>query len=144
MLREEKLNVDELIISFKSKSIMKQHMPNKPNRWGYKMFVLASGESRIYYDFIFYTSKSDKRDYGFCTDIVLDLCETVPRIASYNAYFDNYFTTIHLQIELKKLSIFTAGGIKPSRLVDLNIKSAKDLSEKVGVQWTIVSQRLKE
>ena len=41
--REEKLNVDEQIIPFKGKSIMKQHMPNKPNPWGYKMFVLAGG-----------------------------------------------------------------------------------------------------
>ncbi|CAF3328201.1 unnamed protein product [Rotaria socialis] len=32
--KEEKLSVDEQIIPFKGKSIMKQHMPNKPNRWG--------------------------------------------------------------------------------------------------------------
>ena len=29
------------MIPFKGKSIMKQHIPNKPIRWGYKMFLLA-------------------------------------------------------------------------------------------------------
>ncbi|CAF1405413.1 unnamed protein product [Rotaria sordida] len=57
--KEEKLSADEQIIPFKGRSIMKQHMPLKPNRWGYKMFVLAGGESGICYDFIFYTGKAE-------------------------------------------------------------------------------------
>ena len=72
---------------------------------------------------------SDKRKRGFCKDIVLDLCETVSCYANYNVYFDNYLTTIRLQIELKKLGIFTAGAVRPNKLVDSNIKSAKDLSK---------------
>ncbi|CAF1479637.1 unnamed protein product, partial [Rotaria sordida] len=95
--KEEKLSIDEQIIPFKGKSIMKQHMPNKPNRWDYKMFLLVGGKSGICYDFIFYTGKNDKKKHGFCTDIVLDLCETVPRFINHKVYFDNYFTTIRLQ-----------------------------------------------
>lgn len=126
--KEEKLSVDEQIIPFKGKSIMKQHMPNKPHRWGYKMFLLAGSDSGICYDFIFYTGKGDKRKYGFCTDIVLDLCETVPRFINHKLYFDNYFTTIRLAIELKKLGIFSIGTVRPNRLPNLNMKNAKDLA----------------
>ncbi|CAF4020199.1 unnamed protein product [Rotaria sp. Silwood2] len=126
--KEEKLSVDEQIIPFKGRSIMKQHMPKKPNRWGYKMFLLAGGKSGICYDFIFYTGKGNQQQHGFCTDIVLDVCETVPRFANHKVYFDNYFTTIRLQVELKKLGIFAIGTIRPNRLIDLNIKNAKDLS----------------
>ncbi|CAF1406134.1 unnamed protein product [Rotaria sordida] len=89
MSKEEKLSIDEQIIPFKGTSIMKQHMPNKPNRWGYKMFLLAGGKSSICYDFIFYTDKNDKKKHGFCTDIVLDLCEIVPRFINHKVYFDN-------------------------------------------------------
>ncbi|CAF3057105.1 unnamed protein product [Rotaria sp. Silwood2] len=103
-------------------------MPKKPNRWGYKMFLLAGGKSGICYDFIFYTGKGNQQQHGFCTDIVLDVCETVPRFANHKVYFDNYFTTIRLQVELKKLGIFAIGTIRPNRLIDLNIKNAKDLS----------------
>ncbi|CAF3672899.1 unnamed protein product [Rotaria socialis] len=103
--KEEKLSVDEQIKPFKGRSIMKQHMPNKPNRWGYKMFLLAGGEN-----------------------IVLDLCETVPRFINHKLYFDNYFATIRLQVELKKLGIFSVGTVRPNRLLDLTMKTAKDLS----------------
>ncbi|CAF1517879.1 unnamed protein product [Adineta steineri] len=43
--KEEKLSVDEQIMLFKGRSVMKQHMPKKPNRWGYKMFILTGGKS---------------------------------------------------------------------------------------------------
>ncbi|CAF1571150.1 unnamed protein product, partial [Rotaria sordida] len=74
--KEEKLSIDEQIIPFKGK---------------------IGGKSGICYDFIFYTGKNDKKKHGFCTDIVLDLCETVPRFINHKVYFDNYFTTIRLQ-----------------------------------------------
>ncbi|CAF1406149.1 unnamed protein product [Rotaria sordida] len=41
---------------------MKQHMPNKPNCWGYKMFLLAGSEGGICYHFIFYTGKNNKQN----------------------------------------------------------------------------------
>ena len=49
--KEENLCVDEQIIPFKGRSFMKQHIPKKPNRWEYKMFLLAGSESGICYDF---------------------------------------------------------------------------------------------
>ncbi|CAF1505066.1 unnamed protein product [Rotaria sordida] len=127
--KEQKLSIDEQIIPFKGKSIMKQHMPNKSNRWSYKMFLLVGGKSGICYDFISYTGKNDKKKHGFCTDIVLDLCETVSSFTNHKVYFDNYFATIHLQVELRKLGIFAVGTVRPNRLIDLNIKSEKDLSK---------------
>ncbi|CAF3396410.1 unnamed protein product [Rotaria sp. Silwood2] len=128
--KEEKLSVDEQIIPFKGKSIMKQHMPSKPNRWGYKMFLLAGGESGICYDFIFYTGKSDKPEYGFCTNIVLDLRETVPQAINHKVYCDNYFTTIRLHVELKKVGTYVVGTVRPNRLTDLIMKNGKELSSK--------------
>ncbi|CAF1588696.1 unnamed protein product [Didymodactylos carnosus] len=126
--KEEKLSVDEQIIPFKGRSIMKQHMPKKPNRWGYKMFVLAGGESGICYDFIFYTGKGDKTEYGFCTNIVLALCETVPRSINHKLYCDNFYTTIQLQVELHKLGIYAVGTVRANRLPGLVMKNDNDLS----------------
>jgi hypothetical protein len=126
--KEEKLSADEQIIPFKGRSIMKQHMPLKPNRWGYKMFVLAGGESGICYDFIFYTGKGEKSEYGFCTNIVLALCETVPHGINHKLYCDNYYTTIGLQVELYKLGIYTVGTVRSNRLAGLVMKNDKELS----------------
>jgi hypothetical protein len=127
--KEENLCVDEQIIPFKGRSVMKQHMPNKPNRYGYKMFLLAGGESGICYDYVLYTGKNNNTQHGFCTDITLELCETVPRKMNYKVYYDNYFTTIRLQVELMKMGIFSIGTVRSNRLPDLVMKDEKSLKE---------------
>ena len=129
--KEEKLSVDEQIIPFKGRSIMKQHMPAKPHRWGYKVFLLAGYGSGICYDFLFYYGKSDldTEEKRFCTKVVLELCETIPRSNMHKLCFDNYFTTIKLQVELKKLGIYSIGTVRANRLPGLVMKDEKDLSK---------------
>ena len=102
--KEEILSADEQIVPSKGRSIMKQHMPNKLNRWGYKMFALAGGESSICYDFVFYIGKGDKTEHRFCTKIITDLCETVLRSVNHKLFCDSFYTTI-----------LTAGGINQIR-----------------------------
>lgn len=82
-------------------------MPNKPDRLGYQMFLLAGGVSGIFYDFISYTGKADESEYEFCTNIIIKLSVTVPRMMNYKLHFDNYSATIRLQVELKNLEIFS-------------------------------------
>ena len=122
--------MDEQIIPFKGKSIIKQHLPNKPNRWGYNMFPLAGGDSGLCYYFVFHTGKADEPQYGFCTDVTLELCKSVPQNMNYKLYFDNYFTTIQLQVELKKLGIFSVGTVRSNRLSGLVMKDEKTLKQK--------------
>ena len=92
------------------------------------MFLLAGGESGICYDFVFYTGKASKTEYGFCTNIVLELSETIPRLMNHKLFFDNYFTTIRLLVELKKLGILSVGTVRSNRLPDLAMKTSKDLA----------------
>ena len=126
--KEEKLSADEQIIPFKGRSIMKQYMPQKPNRWGYKMFLLAGADSGIRYDFIFFTCKHGKLEHGFCANIILQLCETVPHSINHKLYSDNYYTTIQLHVELYKLGIRAVGTIRSNRLRGLIMKDEKELS----------------
>ncbi|CAF1455356.1 unnamed protein product [Rotaria magnacalcarata] len=93
------------------------------------MFILADSISGICYDFIFYSAKANEPQYGFCTDIVLKLCETIPKMMNYKLYFDNYFTTIQLEVQLKKLGIFSIGTIRSNRLANINMKDIKSLKE---------------
>ena len=50
------------------------------------MFILVGGDSGISYDFIFYTDKEGKFKSGFCTQVVLDLCEIVPKSISHKRF----------------------------------------------------------
>jgi hypothetical protein len=47
---EECLTIDEQICPTKVRSYLKQYLPSKPHKWGYKLFVLC-GVSGYYYDF---------------------------------------------------------------------------------------------
>ena len=46
---------------------------------------------------------------------------------NYTLYCDNYFTTIRLQVELKKLGIFSVGTVRSNRLPDLVVKDEETL-----------------
>ena len=71
--------------------------------------------------------KANTTKHRFCTDITLEPCETVLPMMNYTLYCDNYFTTIRLQVELKKLGIFSVGTVRSNRLPDLMMKDDETL-----------------
>ncbi|KAF2355450.1 PiggyBac transposable element-derived protein, partial [Trinorchestia longiramus] len=91
---EEHLSVDEQIVPFKGTSSMKQYIPKKPHKWGYKIFVLA-GSSGLVYDFIPYTGKIAQvdrpgvPDLGASGNSVLHLAECIPDGNHSKLFFDN-------------------------------------------------------
>ena len=57
----EKFNaVDEIMVPFKGKSILRQHMPKKPHKWGFKIWG-RSDVSGLLYDFDICQGKSNKK-----------------------------------------------------------------------------------
>ena len=48
--------VDEQLVPFKGQSYMKQYIPSKPHKWGFKVFALCN-TAGIQYDFEVYTGK---------------------------------------------------------------------------------------
>ena len=51
---DKHLAVDEQMVPFKGASSLKQYIPKKPTKWGYKMFILADKDGLVY-DFFPYT-----------------------------------------------------------------------------------------
>ena len=67
------------MVGTKGRSSIKQYMPNKPTRWGIKVFA-RSGASGMY-DFFGYTGKVDvpeDKDLGMCANVVIKLTSTLP------------------------------------------------------------------
>ena len=89
------------------------------------MFHLAGGGSGICYDFVFRNSEANKTEHGFYSGIILELREAVSPMMNYKVYCDNYFTTIQLQVKLKRLGIFSIGTVRRHRFPDLVMKDAK-------------------
>lgn len=101
---EENLCIDEQIIPFKGKNRLKQYMPKKPNKWGFKVFARC-GTSGLTYDFTFYAGKNPKLPFQILpsglrfqpAQFVWKLCENIPDNVNAKLYFDNYFNFLELQ-----------------------------------------------
>ncbi|KAM4623623.1 piggyBac transposable element-derived protein 2-like [Polymixia lowei] len=115
---DEMLCVDEQMVPFKGKSLLKQYIPMKPKRWGYKIFVLADHHG-IVYNFDVYTGSIQPRpgfpDIGASGNIVLQLAAAIPTNVSHKLFFDNWFGSVDLQLVLEKEKIHSVGTVRQNR-----------------------------
>ncbi|KAK8779772.1 hypothetical protein V5799_018886 [Amblyomma americanum] len=131
--KSQKLCVDEQLVPFKGGSSLKQYLPNKPKKWGYKLFLLCD-ECGIMYNFEVYTGKIFLQpsfpDIGASGNIVLRMASVVPRGLDYILYFDNWFCSVDLQVVLKKAGISSVGTVRKARLKGCKLPSDKELKKK--------------
>ncbi|XP_044573309.1 piggyBac transposable element-derived protein 1-like [Drosophila ananassae] len=104
--KEQFLCVDEQICSTKARSHMKRYNPNKPHKWGYKIYVL-SGNSGFCYKFEIDSGNENvvllnEPDLGAASNCVVRLAREVPRHQNFRLYFDNYFNSLPLLNKAKK------------------------------------------
>ncbi|XP_060873874.1 piggyBac transposable element-derived protein 3-like [Metopolophium dirhodum] len=122
-IRKEHLAVDEQMCSTKARSSVKVYMPNKPHKWGYKLFVL-SGASGFAYNFELFTGQENNSelrnknepDLGSSANVVVRLGRVIPKHQNYKLFFDNYYTTLPLLVYLKIENILSLGTVRRNRL----------------------------
>lgn len=128
--KPQRLCVDEQIVPFKGISSLKQYLPSKPHKWGYKIFSLC-GADGFMYDFEVYTGKillvPGEPDLGASSNIVLDLVKSVPTGINHLLYFDNWFTSLPLMTTLAKKQILCLGTVRVNRLPGISFHNDKDL-----------------
>jgi len=127
----QSLCVDEQIIPFKGRSVMKQYNKRKPHKWGYKVFVL-SGISGFSYDLEVYTGvqhelEPNEVDIGASSNVVMRLCRTVPTGIGYHMYLDNYFTSLRMLTELAQRQIQSIATVRLNRLPGLRGPSEAEM-----------------
>ena len=95
----EKHCIDEQVVLFKGKTSLKQYNPQKPKKWGYKLYVL-SGIDRLVHNFEVHTGAigvcPGQPDLKASGNIVLILLQNVPRNKWHKLYFDNWYTGVDL------------------------------------------------
>lgn len=129
---ERSLCVDEQIVPFKGRSCIKQYNPQKPHKWGYKIYVL-SGVSGFSYDLEVYTGKidntprADEVDLGCSSNVVIRLARSIPRNVGHQLYFDNFFNSPKLQVQLAKQGILCLGTVRPNRVPNCTLPSEKEM-----------------
>ena len=119
------------MVSFKGKSLLRQYLPKKPHKWGFKHWG-RSGISGFLYDFDIYQGKlksiSDT-SLGISEDVVVNLTSLLPDKHNFKVFADNYFTNLPLIVELRKRNIYFVGTIRGSRMKKCPLLSEKDLKK---------------
>ena len=117
--QEETHSIDEQIIPTKGRTGLRQYMPNKPNKWGIKVWARC-GVSGLVYDFEIYTGRSNKvENYPELLmggNVVHRLTRSLPSNVNHKIYFDNFFTSVHLMNSLRKDCLWAVGTIRKDRL----------------------------
>jgi len=97
-------SIDESIVKFKGRSILKQYNPMKPIKRGYKLWVRADKTGYIC-EFQVYKGKIDKTsETNLDGRVVTDLTREITG-DNHHVYFDNFFTSIDFLKSLKEHQI---------------------------------------
>ena len=91
---------------------MKQYMPKKPIKRGFKVWMCAESKSGYVSEFDVYTSKKgDRVERGLGASVVMNLTKKIQN-KNHHIYFDNFFTSINLLLELQRQSIYSNGTMR--------------------------------
>jgi hypothetical protein len=130
---DEYQSVDEIMVPFKGRSILRMYLPKKPKKWGIKLWGRAS-PTDILHALEVYQGKGtvlgsdETAGCGLGRNVVLQLTETLPK-KTFKIFADNFFTNSAMAAELKKHCLQYTGTIAVDRLHKTPLKSEKVLKK---------------
>jgi hypothetical protein len=130
----QRLSVDEQMCATKVAHFLKQYLPNKPHKWGFKFYVLCD-LSGFAHTFELYAGQENKGrlegepDIGATGNVVVRLLRGVPRYQNYIVYFDNFYTSLPLIYFLAKQGIQCVGTVQQNRIPNSKLPEKKEYEE---------------
>ena len=97
---------------------MKQYMPMKPVKWGFKVWVRADAITGYFCDLEVYVGKPSDgttTEVGLGGRVVMQLSQHL-RGGHYQLYCDNYFTSCHLLDTLQTHGLYACGTTRKTRV----------------------------
>ncbi|GFQ71033.1 piggyBac transposable element-derived protein 4 [Trichonephila clavata] len=105
--------VDESMVKFKGRSSLKQYMPKKPIKRGYKIWMRCN-ENGFASQFQIYTGKTSDVEKSLGERVVRDLTQPIYG-KNHILYMDNFFSSYNLYRYLETQKIFSCGTVNMSR-----------------------------
>ena len=129
-------SIDEAMIKFKGRSSLRQYMPLKPTKRGYKVWVRAHSKSGYVYQFDIYTGKdnSGAGGVGLGDRVVKFLTETL-NYTNTHVTFDNFFSSVALLDYLFGKNIFATCTVRSSCCNLPVIASVQDAMARGESKW---------
>ncbi|XP_040073998.1 piggyBac transposable element-derived protein 2-like [Ixodes scapularis] len=121
------------MVPFKLHSSIKQYLPKKPHKWGYKIFTLCDSRG-VVHSFDLYTGHIDQvpgfSDIGASGSIVIKLAQCVQPQLGHLLYFDNWFTSLKLLVTLAQRGIYALGTVRANRLQGCKMATDTELRKR--------------
>lgn len=110
------VSIDEGVAPFNGRLAFKQYMPDKPEKWGIKLWKLCDSHGFMY-NFDVYTGAADHEDETDSTieRVVLDLTKDLHGQQPYHLFCDNYYSSIPLAKKLLEKKIYYTGTLRENR-----------------------------
>lgn len=111
------ISIDEAIIQFKGRLGIVQYMPLKPDKRGLKMWMMCTAHLGYTLNFDLYSgknSKMNKSSKGLGYDVVHHLTNSL-KSKGHVIYFDRFFTSVDLMIDLQKRGLSACGTVNTNR-----------------------------
>ena len=107
-------SIDEAMIKFKGRSTLKQYMPKKPIKRGFKVWVRADSHNGLISNLDVYTGRDDSTETNLGAKVVKKLSRSLVG-GNYHLYFDNFFSSVPLFEELLEDGIYACGTFRKDR-----------------------------
>ena len=107
--------VDEAMVLFKGQSSLKQYMPMKPIKRGYKCWCLCDSTNGYMYNVDVYQGASGNlEEDGLGSTVVQKMIQPLHNKKHY-VYMDNFFTSVQLAKKLRHLNTYMIGTTRTNR-----------------------------
>ena len=108
------LTIDEQFFPMKNRFPFIMYMPNKPDKFGMKFWMLAEVDSKYVYNILPYVGalESEQRDgRPLEEEVVMRLIQNIHNQGGYNVTTDNFFTSVNLATLLLEKKISMVGTV---------------------------------
>lgn len=103
------LTLDEAMVAFKGRSTIKQYIPSKPHKWGYKIYCLASDDYLLHFE-LYEGKQQDNSPF----ETVMRMTRTYQH-QQHVLFIDSWFTSPTLLDALKQQGIRICGSVRRNR-----------------------------
>ena len=141
---EENHSIDESMVPYFGRHSGKQFIRGKPIRWGYKIWVGALRLGYIVYFDPYQGSSTTLPDrykhLGLGASVVLQYSDVLKEMPHepFHLFFDNYFTSISLLLELKQRNVKATGTMRENRIPKSPLSNSATLKKRnVGILNTV-------
>lgn len=111
----EHLAIDEAMIKWTGRLSFKQYMPAKPIKRGIKVWMRCDSVNAFLTDFEIYLGRGTQvSTHGLGHEVVTQLTRDITG-SYFRVYFDNYFSSVQLMLDLLADKIYACGTVRINR-----------------------------